>query len=132
MTAIALVSVINYYHINGLHLFWDTLYNPLFPANVNDPSNEVLIQRCCIIQFKLLSSLRSYNFGCKNEVEFTKKETSRRKRLYDCHYLQNNDYKKILPYITAKYIKNRFIGLMGRVFANGPEDFKNGTWYLLA
>ena len=26
MTAIALVSVLNYYHINGLHLFWDTLY----------------------------------------------------------------------------------------------------------
>ena len=26
MTAIALVSVINHYHINGLHLFWDTLY----------------------------------------------------------------------------------------------------------
>ena len=27
MTAIALFSVINHYHINGLHLFWDTLYN---------------------------------------------------------------------------------------------------------
>ena len=26
MTAIALVSVINHYHINGLHLFWDTQY----------------------------------------------------------------------------------------------------------
>ena len=26
MTYIALVSVINHYHINGLHLFWDTLY----------------------------------------------------------------------------------------------------------
>ena len=26
MTAIAVVSVINHYHINGLHLFWDTLY----------------------------------------------------------------------------------------------------------
>ena len=26
MTAITLVSAINYYHINGLHLFWDTLY----------------------------------------------------------------------------------------------------------
>ena len=26
MTAIAIVSVINHYHINGLHLFWDTLY----------------------------------------------------------------------------------------------------------
>ena len=26
MTAIALVSVINHYHINELHLFWDTLY----------------------------------------------------------------------------------------------------------
>ena len=26
MTAIALVSVINHYHINGLHLCWDTLY----------------------------------------------------------------------------------------------------------
>ena len=26
MTAIALVSVINHYHINGLHLFWDTLH----------------------------------------------------------------------------------------------------------
>ena len=26
MTAIALLSVINHYHINGLHLFWDTLY----------------------------------------------------------------------------------------------------------
>ena len=25
MTAIVLVSVINYYHINGLHLFCDTL-----------------------------------------------------------------------------------------------------------
>ena len=25
MTAIALVSVINHYHINGLNLFWDTL-----------------------------------------------------------------------------------------------------------
>ena len=24
-TAIALVSVINHHHINGLHLFWDTL-----------------------------------------------------------------------------------------------------------
>ena len=29
MTTIALVSVINHYHINGLHLFWDTLYNNL-------------------------------------------------------------------------------------------------------
>ena len=26
MTTIALVSVINHYPINGLHLFWDTLY----------------------------------------------------------------------------------------------------------
>ena len=26
MISIALVSVINHYHINGLHLFWDTLY----------------------------------------------------------------------------------------------------------
>ena len=26
MTVIALVSVINHYHINGLHLFWDTLH----------------------------------------------------------------------------------------------------------
>ena len=26
MTAIALVSFINRYHINELHLFWDTLY----------------------------------------------------------------------------------------------------------
>ena len=26
MTNIALVSVINHYHINGLHLFWNTLY----------------------------------------------------------------------------------------------------------
>ena len=26
MTAVALVSVINHYHINGLHLSWDTLY----------------------------------------------------------------------------------------------------------
>ena len=25
MTTIALISVINHYHINGLHLFWDTL-----------------------------------------------------------------------------------------------------------
>ena len=27
MTTFALVSVINHYHINGLHLFWDTMYN---------------------------------------------------------------------------------------------------------
>ena len=26
MTVIALVSVMNHYHTNGLHLFWDTLY----------------------------------------------------------------------------------------------------------
>ena len=26
MTAIALVSVINHYHINGLHPFWNTVY----------------------------------------------------------------------------------------------------------
>ena len=26
MTTIALVSIINHYHINGLYLFWDTLY----------------------------------------------------------------------------------------------------------
>ena len=26
MTAIALVSVLTHYHINRLHLFWDTLY----------------------------------------------------------------------------------------------------------
>ena len=26
MTALTFVSVINKYHINGLHLFWDTLY----------------------------------------------------------------------------------------------------------
>ena len=26
MTAVALVSVINHDHINGLHLFWDTQY----------------------------------------------------------------------------------------------------------
>ena len=29
MTAIALVSVINHNHINGLHLFWDTLYKEI-------------------------------------------------------------------------------------------------------
>ena len=28
MTTIVLVTVINQYHINGLHLFWDTLYYP--------------------------------------------------------------------------------------------------------
>ena len=27
MNAIALISVINHYHIYGLHLFWDTLYH---------------------------------------------------------------------------------------------------------
>ena len=27
MTGIVLLSVINHYHINGLHLFWDTLYD---------------------------------------------------------------------------------------------------------
>ena len=27
MITIVLISVINHYHINGLHLFWDTLYN---------------------------------------------------------------------------------------------------------
>ena len=33
MTAIALVSVINHYHINGLHLFSDTLYlDHFFPT----------------------------------------------------------------------------------------------------
>ena len=26
MSAISLVSVINYYHINGFHLFWDTVF----------------------------------------------------------------------------------------------------------
>ena len=26
MAAIAIVKVINHYQINGLHLFWDTLY----------------------------------------------------------------------------------------------------------
>ena len=26
ITAIMLVSVTSHYHINGLHLFWDTLY----------------------------------------------------------------------------------------------------------
>ena len=26
MTAIAIASVTNHYHINGLHLFWNTLY----------------------------------------------------------------------------------------------------------
>ena len=26
MAAIGLISVINHYHINGLHLFWETLY----------------------------------------------------------------------------------------------------------
>ena len=30
MTAIAHVSVINHYHINELHLFWDTVYNDSF------------------------------------------------------------------------------------------------------
>ena len=34
MTAIAFVSVINNYHINGLHLFWDTLYNWYHHCNV--------------------------------------------------------------------------------------------------
>ena len=42
---------------------------------------------------------------------------------------------------THTHILYRLIGLVGRVFANGPgdlgsipghEDFKNGTWYLLA
>ena len=36
MTAIALVSVINHYHINGLHLFWDTLYIILDFASVGN------------------------------------------------------------------------------------------------
>ena len=27
MTAIVFVSVVNHYHINGLHLFWDTLHS---------------------------------------------------------------------------------------------------------
>ena len=35
MTAIALVSVINPYHINGLHLFWDTLYLGMMPINIS-------------------------------------------------------------------------------------------------
>ena len=30
MTTIALLSVINRYHINGLHLFWDTFYALFF------------------------------------------------------------------------------------------------------
>ena len=30
MTAIILVSVINHYHINGLHLFWDTQYLKIY------------------------------------------------------------------------------------------------------
>ena len=30
MITIALVSVINQYHINGLHLFWDILYIKYF------------------------------------------------------------------------------------------------------
>ena len=30
MTAIVLVSVINHYNINGLHLFWDSLYKDGF------------------------------------------------------------------------------------------------------
>ena len=46
--------------------------------------------------------------------------------------------------MTDYNLCNWLIGLVGRVFANGPErpgfnprsrhtkDFKNGTWYLLA
>ena len=28
ITAIALVSIMNHYHINGLHQFWDIIYSP--------------------------------------------------------------------------------------------------------
>ena len=53
MTAIALVSVINY-HINGLHLFWDTLYSltnslrdkrvHIFPKGIKQKVNVVARQ----------------------------------------------------------------------------------------
>ena len=37
MTTITLVSIINHYHINGLHLFWDTQYvNFLLSNRSND------------------------------------------------------------------------------------------------
>ena len=48
MTAIALVTIINHYHINRLHLSWDTLYdviqnlgfrNSLVMADLNCTSN---------------------------------------------------------------------------------------------
>ena len=35
MTAITLVSVINHYHINGLHLFWDNLYKIVWCSAIN-------------------------------------------------------------------------------------------------
>ena len=44
----------------------------------------------------------------------------------------------LLQNILYVYLLDRLIGLVGRVFTNGPgdlghtKDFKNGIWYLLA
>ena len=40
--ATALVSVINHYHINGLHLFWDTLYMSSFEEMWSTPPLPLL------------------------------------------------------------------------------------------
>ena len=42
MTANALVSVINHYHVNGLHLFWNTLYFDFFLADNNFCKDQMM------------------------------------------------------------------------------------------
>ena len=61
MTAIVLVSVINHYHINGLHLFWDTLYANLSMVILclevrESPPLYVLIHIFFVVSWKFFSA----------------------------------------------------------------------------
>ena len=48
ITAIALISVRNHYHINGLHPFWENLYN--FPSQFRIRIEAVIEAEGCYIE----------------------------------------------------------------------------------
>ena len=82
MTTIVLVSVINHYHINGLHLFWDTLYVPAVTATQlqkygwyhRSPNNSYKTIQLIIVMIERTASISSIfcsvNEGCSSLVTF--------------------------------------------------------------
>ena len=63
MTAIAFVSVINHYHINWLHQFWDTLYLEIIPWTMEQKIFCVKIYESKSFKTVLAKHKRKFNFN---------------------------------------------------------------------